>query len=80
MTRYKPMLAGIVICAIAAGAYAAWQGYLKQDIRRPDVSVTPPSTSAWYLSSGKFASCVKTGGPNQKISGSPKFWRGPNRR
>lgn len=67
MTRYKYLLVGVLICAMAAGAYAAWQGYVQQDSRRTNVSDTSRATSAWYLSSGKFASCVESGGPDQKI-------------
>jgi hypothetical protein len=67
MIKYKYLLAAVLICAIAAGVYAAWQGYVKHDIRATDVSVTPTAKSAWYLSSGKFASCVESSGPDQKI-------------
>jgi len=66
MTRFKALLAGVAVCAIAAGAYA-WRSNAQHTVSNSAVSVTPPATSAWYLSSGKFAACLESGGPDQKI-------------
>jgi hypothetical protein len=65
MNRFKTLLAAGVVCAIAAGAFAIWRNNAQHNASPS--GVTPPATSAWYLSSGKFASCLESGGPDQKI-------------
>lgn len=69
MTRYKYLLAAFLLCAvIAAGAYAAWQDYVMlPDRLTENTTVQRPAGGVWYMSSGKFASCVESLGPGQKV-------------
>jgi hypothetical protein len=66
MTRFKALLAGVAVCAIVAGAYV-WRSNAQHNVSLSGVGVKPPATSAWYLSSGKFAACLESGGPDEKI-------------
>ena len=66
MTRY--LAAAFLICAMALVAYAAWQAYVGPNRVTETADASSGSVAAgWYLSSGKFESCVESGGPDQKI-------------